>query len=152
MLTLTRTDSDHPDFRALVAQLDRDLEARYGAAQAFYAQFNHLDTIRHAVVAHAGGQAVGCGAFRPYDAHSVEIKRMFVHPDLRSQGIAAKILAELERWAAEAGYARCILETGDKQPEAIRLYQRAGYTLIPNFGQYADDESSLCMEKRLKND
>jgi putative acetyltransferase len=150
MLTLTRTDSDHPDFRALVAQLDRDLEGRYGAAQAFYAQFNHLSTIRHALVAHSEGQAVGCGAFRPYDAHSVEIKRMYVPPAQRGRGIAAEVLRALEHWAAEVGYTRCILETGNQQPEAIRLYQKAGYTRMPNFGQYADDESSLCMEKNLE--
>ena len=149
MLTI-RTTSDHADFRQLVALLDQDLGARYGEAQAFYAQFNKLNTIQHALVGFWENQPVGCGAIRAFSADSVEIKRMFVLPALRGKGVAAAILSELEDWAAELGYSRCILETGDKQPEAIRLYQKSGYSVIPNFGQYAGDESSICMEKKIQ--
>ena len=69
----------------------------------------------------------------------------------RGKGIATKILSEMERWAAELGYARCILETGKRQPEAIQLYRKNAYAQIPNFGQYAGIENSLCFEKKLKN-
>jgi GNAT superfamily N-acetyltransferase len=65
-------------------------------------------------------------------------------------GIASNILAELEKWASELSYAKCILETGKKQPEAISLYKKNGYRIIPNYGQYCEVENSLCFEKKLK--
>ena len=93
--------------------------------------------------------AVGCGAFKEYESGTVEIKRMYTLPEHRGKRIAAKVLTELEQWAAQLNYTTCILETGKKQPEAIRLYVRSGYTLIPNYGQYANVENSVCMRKEL---
>lgn len=149
MLHLIRTTSDHPDFRALVQFLDHDLAVRDGADHAFYAQFNKIDAIRHAVVAYLHDEPVGCGAFKPYVDEQVEIKRMFVQPAHRGQGVAPALLAELEAWAGELGYRSCVLETGQKQPEAIRLYEKSGYHRIPNYGQYVGVENSVCMEKAL---
>jgi GNAT superfamily N-acetyltransferase len=149
MLSLTRTDSANPDFRSLVALLDHDLAVRDGADHGFYAQFNKVDAIRHVVVAYQDGEAVGCGAFKEYSPTEVEVKRMFVPAARRGQGIAAAVLTELERWAAEEGYAACVLETGKKQPEAIRLYQKSGYGYIPNYGQYAGIDNSVCLRKAL---
>jgi GNAT superfamily N-acetyltransferase len=79
----------------------------------------------------------------------VEIKRMFVLPEHRGKGIAGQILQQLEIWAAEGNNSTCILETGKKQPEAIALYKKAGYKIIPNYGQYENVENSVCMEKRI---
>lgn len=149
MATVFRTDSDHNDFRSLVVQLDKDLQQRYGEEQAFFDQFNKLTKIRHVVVVYDGEQAIGCGAIKEYTPQVAEVKRMFVAPLYRGKGIALQVLSELERWAQELGYNSCILETGKKQPEAIRLYEKAGYHIIPNYGQYADVEMSLCMEKEL---
>ena len=148
-LRILRTDSSHPDFRTLVAALDKDLAIRDGEDHGFYAQYNGIDMIHHAVVAYIDDVAVSCGAFKPFEAGSVEIKRMYTLPEYRGQGIAAQVLAELERWAAEEGYRACVLETGRKQPEAIRLYEKCGYTLIPNYGQYAGVDNSVCFEKKL---
>ena len=75
---------------------------------------------------------------------------MYTLPEHRGKGIAMRILSELERWAAEASYEKCILETGKRQPEAIALYKKSGYSLIPNFGQYENIENSLCFEKPLR--
>lgn len=147
MVRLLRTDSDNEDFRALVRLLDADLRIRDGEEHGFYAQFNKIDMIREAVVAYQDEKPVGCGAFKQYEPGVAEIKRMFVVPERRGQGIAGKILAELELWAMEAGFSRCVLETGLKQPEAIGLYQKNGYELIPNYGQYAGVENSVCMRK-----
>jgi GNAT superfamily N-acetyltransferase len=72
---------------------------------------------------------------------------MFVLPEYRGHGIAMKILNELELWAAEFNYQKYILETGKKQPEAIRLYEKAGYTIIAAYGQYLNIENSVCMMK-----
>jgi GNAT superfamily N-acetyltransferase len=149
MLTLTRTNSENLDFQELVKQLDEDLARRDGDEHAFYSQFNKTSNIRHVVVCYKDGQAVGCGAFRQYGDEAVEIKRMFVAPTQRGKGVGAKILYELENWAEELGNKKTLLETGKKQPEAIRLYEKSGYKVIPNFGQYENVENSVCMLKVL---
>jgi putative acetyltransferase len=149
MTIFSRTDSDNPDFQSLVALLDADLAIRDGNEHAFYAQFNKITTIRHAIVCYVDDKAIGCGAFKKYDDEKAEIKRMFVLPGYRGYGIGLNILKELELWAAELNYAACILETGKKQPEAIHLYQKAGYSIITNYGQYENVENSVCMMKLL---
>lgn len=149
MLDLIRTDSTHPDFHQLIIPLDRELQELYGEAQAFFDQFNKVDAIRHVVIAYREGEPVGCGAIKEYAADAMEVKRMFVDRRFRGQGIALKIVSALEQWAHELGYQRCILETGNKQREAIRLYEKAGYQVTPNYGQYIGVESSICMEKPL---
>lgn len=150
MINLSRTDSDNVDFRELVALLDADLAIRDGAEHSFYAQFNKIDKIRHVVVAYEDGEAVGGGAIREYETGVAEIKRMFVKPKRRGRGIAGEILVELEAWAKELNFTECILETGRKQPEAIRLYQKSGYEKIPSYGQYLNVENSVCMKKSFK--
>lgn len=147
MTKLLRTDSDNAGFRELVILLDEELHIRDGDEHAFYAQFNKIDGIGHVVVAYIGGEAVGCGAFKRYSGDAAEIKRMFVRPEQRGKRIAARVLNELESWAAELEFRECILETGLKQPEAIALYSREGYEVIPNYGQYAVVDNSVCMKK-----
>ena len=75
---------------------------------------------------------------------------MYTLPESRGKGTASRVLAELEVWANELFYEKCILETGKKQPEAIALYEKNGYKLIPNYGQYAEIDNSLCFEKVIK--
>lgn len=149
MITILRTNSDNPDFVELVRHLDAELAERDGKEHSFYAQFNKIAMIRHVVVAHKDGQPVACGAIKEYEPGTMEVKRMFTFPADRGKGIAARILSELETWAAEMDYSKCVLETGKKQPEAIRLYEKSGYKRIPNYGQYAEVENSVCFEKSL---
>src|SRR5438093_880791 len=118
-MNVIRTTSENEDFRHLVAALDRELATRDGDEHAFYSQFNKLDTIKHSVVVYMGDEPVGCGALRPFDEDAVEVKRMFVPLEYRGRGLATIVLKELESWAAELSFKRCILETGYKQPEAI---------------------------------
>lgn len=150
MVQLIRTDSTNADFQALVCLLDQDLSVRDGDEHAYYAQFNKIDHLQHVVVAYQNDEAVGCGAFKSYADNLVEIKRMFVRPALRGQRIAQQVLTELETWAAELKAAGFVLETGKRQPEAIRLYQRCGYEIISNYGQYAGVENSVCMQKLIR--
>lgn len=150
MITHIRTNSGNKDFQKLVAALDRDLAIRDGEDHAFFAQYNKITQINHVVVAMDGAAPVGCGALKEYEPGVMEVKRMYVPPAQRKRGIATHVLGELERWAGEMGYARCILETGLAQPEAIGLYKKNGYTLIPNYGQYAGVEKSVCFEKKLR--
>lgn len=149
MISIIRTDSNNPHFIELVKQLDADLANRDGDDHPFYDQFNKIDKIKHAVVAYENDVPVGCGAIKEFEPNSVEIKRMYTLPEQRGKGIATFILSELEKWAAELSFEKCILETGIKQPEAIQLYNRNGYKQIPNYGQYAGIVNSLCFEKIL---
>jgi len=152
MINLVRTTSDNPDFQALVHLLDAYLAEKDGDQHSYYAQYNKLDKIQHVVVARDENRAVGCGAFKKYDEQTVEIKRMFVHPDYRGQRVGKLILNELEKWASELGFQDCILETGWRQEEAVRLYQRSGYEIIPNYDQYVGLENSVCMKKRVDSE
>jgi GNAT superfamily N-acetyltransferase len=147
MISLTRTTSDNPDFKSLVLLLDKELASRDGDDHAFYAQYNKIVNIKNVVVAYDNGQPVGCGAFKPFEANAVEIKRMYVNEDSRGKKIAKQILSELELWAVEIGYESFVLETGLKQPEAISLYKNMGYEIIPNYGQYKGVENSVCFQK-----
>ncbi len=147
MINIIRTDSHNPDFVALVKLLDTDLAERDGKDHPFYAQFNRIDTIKYVVVAYNDGRAVGCGALKEFAPDTMEVKRMFTLPGERGRGIATTILSELETWAREMVFTKCILETGKKQPEAIGLYSKHGYKIIPNYGQYAGVENSVCFEK-----
>ncbi len=104
------------------------------------------------VIAWLAGEPVGCGAWRPLSEAEpgvVEIKRMYVEPALRRRGIAHAILNQLESLAQADGYSVARLETGSRQPLAIRLYETSGYHQIEPFGRYRDDPLSICYEKRL---
>ena len=149
MIEIERTDASNPQFKALVKLLDAELAVRDGEDHSFYDQFNQLDTIKNVVLGYENGQAIACGAIKKYDDQAMEVKRMYCLPSARGHGVATVLLEALETWALELGFSQCILETGIKQPEAIRLYEKNGYHRIPNYGQYAGVETSLCFEKQL---
>ena len=149
MIIINRTDSDDPNFQKLVGELDAALKILDGDEHVFYASLNKTDSLKTVVIAYDDDQCVGCGALRQYEDGAVEIKRMYVLPDLRGKGIASKILAELEKWALELDYKKCILETGVNQVEALGLYPKLGYHVIPNYGKYNGQKSSVCFEKVL---
>lgn len=149
MLTIKRTTSDNADFGKLVAPLDAYLAFLDGDDHAFYAQFNKSNLLKNALVCYDGHLPVGIGAYKEYDAATVEIKRMYTLPEYRGKGVAKAILNELENWAKEEDYSVAILETGHKQVDAIGLYQKLGYHITENFGQYIGVENSVCMKKDL---
>ncbi len=149
-MKLVRTNAENQDFIKLVKHLDADLAIRDGDDHAFYDQFNKITSIKHVVVVYDNNKALGCGAIKQFDKSTVEIKRMYTSPESRGKGIASKILQELEKWATELSYEKCILETGIKQPEAIGLYTKNGYRLMSNYGQYTGVKTSKCFQKSLK--
>ncbi len=149
MIICKRTSSENPDFQKLVKELDADLSERNGDQHGFYDQFNKIDSIKHAIVAYENEMPVGCGAIKEYSGDTMEVKRMYVPPANRGKGIASHVLSTLETWAGELNYKKCILETGEKQPEAIRLYKKNNYRIIPNYGQYEGVSNSICFEKTL---
>jgi putative acetyltransferase len=149
MISTRRTTSNDPAFLALVAELDEDLRGRYYELQSTYDQYNKVPDLSTVVIGYNKDVPAGCGCFKRFDENAVEIKRMFVVPSERGTGLASRILGELERWAKELGYDDAVLETGTRQHEAIRFYQREGYGIIENYGQYIGMETSMCMKKKL---
>ena len=150
MIEILRTDSTNHDFIKLVKYLDAYLAVIDGDDHLFYSQFNTVDEIKHVVVAYKNGKPFGCGAIKKFTKNTMEIKRMYTSPEGRGKGIATRILAELETWATELSFEKCVLETGKKQTDALGLYKKNGYIIIPNYGQYAGVESSVCFEKEIR--
>lgn len=101
------------------------------------------------VATEAEGHPIGCVGLRRHEDHVAEIKRMYVRPGVRGVGLARRLLAGLEDSARAAGCRRTVLETGDRQPEAVALYESSGYTPIPGFGVYRCHPSSRCYGKVL---
>lgn len=149
MLDFKRTSAKNENLIALVAELDAYLKETDGDEHSFYNQFNGLDSIKHCLVAYSNGKAVGCGAIKQFDPNSMEVKRMYVKPEHRGKGFAKEIISELEKWALELGFTRCVLETGDRQVAAVKFYRKMNYQRIPNYGQYKTMKNSNCFEKQL---
>jgi putative acetyltransferase len=149
-IVLRRTSGDDPHFQMLVADLDKDLWARYPAIQQNFTPFNKIDPSARVVVAYSQNGPVGCGCFRKMDDEgTLEIKRMYVRPQSRGKGIAKLVLSELEKWGKDEGFTQAKLETGNNQPEALAVYSGAHYKQIPNYPPYIDIAESICMAKKL---
>jgi len=147
--TLTRTDSSDAHFHALVDLLNAELAEIDGEEHEFYSQFNAIDQLKHVVIAFENDSPIACGAMKPFGTESMEIKRMYTRKSSRGQGIGAQVLSELEAWAAALGFKSCVLETGDRQPDAVALYSKMGYNRIENYGQYKGIINSICFKKSL---
>lgn len=149
-LEILREDLASPAARLLIGALNAELSRQYPEEGA-----NHFRLDAHEVVegrgaffvAYADGTPVGCGAIRRKDAVSAEIKRMYVSPDARGKRIGRAMLETLEAEGRRLGVARIVLETGERQIEALALYARAGFTRIPLFGEYIGSPLSVCMAK-----
>ena len=148
-MKLLKTNSNNSDFQKLTRLFDDYLVEIDGDEKDFFAQYNQI-YIDNVIVCYEDEIAVGCGAFKEYEPTVAEIKRMFVLPEKRGKGIASTVLNALEIWAKENGFQHAILETSNQLTNAISLYQKSGYEVIPNYGQYIDVESSVCMKKILK--
>lgn len=149
MIKLIRTNASNEDYKRLVTELDKDLAAKDGDDAPFFAQYNKSDDIKYVIVAYQDNVPVGSGAIKHYENDVVEVKRMYVPPVYRGKGIASVVLKELEVWAKELQYNKAILETGKKMPEAISVYKKNDYSIIPNYGPYAGVHESVCFEKIL---
>lgn len=147
-----RTDGKNEVFIENCRLLDMDLDRRVGRQikREKYQKFNQLDEIREAIVVYDHGRAVGGGAIRRYDDENIELKRVFVHNEYQGQGIGSRLVSLLIEWAAELGYRRMILETGELLAESCAVYKKLGFAVIPNYGPYADMPESLCMAKTIQ--
>lgn len=151
-IEIRRTDLLSPVAGLLIGALNAELEVRYPEPGATFFRLDpdEVSEGRGAFfVAYLAGEPVGCGAVRLIESAVAEIKRMYVAPSARGSGVGRCILQELEAAARTLGVKRLVLETGPRQPEAITLYQRAGFVAIPLFGEYVSSDFSVCMAKDL---
>ena len=155
MITVTEERYDGVDAVALVQELFVDLGVRYkrdGSPEDADVDPGQVSR-PHGVflVARLEDRPVGCGALKPLDGSSevAEVKRMYTVPAARRRGVSRRVLARLEGVALELGYGRVQLETGTGQPEALALYEAAGWHRIETYGRYRDDPLSVCFAKRL---
>jgi GNAT superfamily N-acetyltransferase len=141
---------DDPVAGYLIEQVQQEYVLRYGgrdAAQVDPAEFAEPHGLF--LVAEVGGTPAGCGGWRVHGPATVEVKRMYVEPGFRRHGIGRRLLAALEATAARAGHRGMLLNTGGRQPEALALYARAGYTPVPGYGVYARSPDAVFLGKIL---
>jgi GNAT superfamily N-acetyltransferase len=149
MLVFTKTTFENTDFQQLVKFLDSNLSETDGEEHGFYHQFNGIEGLKHVIVCYKNNIAIGCGVIKPFNKETVEVKRMYVRPEHQGKGIGSKILKELEIWASILNYTATILETGVRQPDAIALYKKNGYSITDNYGQYIGVKNSVCFKKSI---
>ncbi len=139
-----------PEVQKLVTDALGDLSRRYGGSgDDTPISLDDFDPpAGRFFVAVAAGDLVGCGGWRRHD-DDAELKRMYTAPAARGRGVARRVLAAIEESARSAGCKRVILETGDRQPEAIALYTTAGYRRIDDFGYYKGHEGVLSFARDL---
>ena len=141
---------DQPEVIALIADLDAYQLTLYPAESVYALDMAALTqpNVLFAVTRAGNGSAVGCGAVVLTPEYG-EIKRMYVKPELRGKGVAARVLGLLEEEAAARGCIRLTLETGPYQEAALALYERKGYSRCERYGDYPDDPYSVFMHKPL---
>lgn len=141
---------DQPEVIALIAELDAYQDGLYPPESRHALNLASLmqPNVLFLVARDDSGTALGCGAMVLQDDYG-EIKRMYVRPGGRGQGLGRRLLARLEAEAVKTGCERAMLETGPCQPEALALYGAAGYERRGPFGGYLDDPLSIFMERQL---
>lgn len=148
-LRFVHTHSDNADFRQLAAALEEELKIRDGDDHAYYSSLNEIGFLPYCLVIFIDKEPVASGAFRLFAEKQAEMKRVYVKAGHRGKGIATLLLRELEQWALQTGFNEIILETGLNQPEAIALYNKAGYVSVEKFGKYLESPNSICFKKYL---
>ncbi len=153
MIEIRREDLMSPTAHSLINALNADLRARYPEGDGMHYFRLDADEVRPGrgafVVAYDARTPVGCGAVRMIGAGIAEIKRMYVVPGVRGRGVARRMLEVLENEARAIGVTTLMLETGTRQPEAIALYSKTGYSPTDPFGEYPPSPLNVFFEKRL---
>jgi putative acetyltransferase len=143
---------NQPEIISLIEELDAYQDTLYPAEARYALDLTSLEqsNVLFAVARDEDGVAIGCGAL-VLDGDAAELKRMYVRPSNRGQGVAAKILIKLETEAAGLGCKLVQLETGPFQPEALAFYKKHGFQDCGAFGDYPEHPLSVFMEKRFIN-
>ncbi len=147
---ITEIPGDSKEISEMSVSLHADLELRYGKGSIEEFVEENKFMIKFYAAVDEDGNAAACGALREFDGDTAEIKRMYVKDEFRGRGLSKLILKQLEETALKLNYSRIVLETGLKQPEAMNLYEKYGYTKIEPYGKHKDDPDSVCYEKLLR--
>lgn len=152
-IEIQREDIDSGRAQELILALNAELSARYsedGTSEHFRLESEEVAAGRGAfLVAYVDSQPRACGAIRLLDPETAEVKRMYVEPSARRRGLGRRVLESLETEARMLGATTIVLETGPRQPEALALYSKAGFSTVPAFGEYVDSPLSIFMGKTL---
>lgn len=153
MTTIEPRSWDDPVGVELRERQRDEILARYGGEDTEPGVHPTADDVAVFLIAFDdAGTPMGCGALRRLDDTSAEVKRMYVEKSARGTGVATAVLRALEQAAVDRGWTTVRLETGTGQPDAIRFYEREGYTPIPLYGDYIGSEVSLCYQRVLSSD
>ena len=147
-MRLLWTDAKDAAFISLTDALDATFRDQLGERQKSFDTLNRLPETIEAVLVYDGDRAVACAALKPFDAEAAELKRVYVQPEYRRQGLAAQLLEAIEAKAASLGYTRLLLETNPTFLPAVALYRNAGFVPVDAFGPYVG-MNTLCMCKQL---
>lgn len=142
----------HPDAQTLLTAMTEEITALYDLPEGLRGAWTpdmFVPPQGRFVVGYLGTTPAAIGGYRRVTHDVAQIHRVFVQPDLRGQGLAKRLMARLETLAAAAGYRRLRLDTGIRQPSAIRLYEGLGYERVPRFAPYEGDKTVLCYAKAL---
>lgn len=138
-----------PALKSLIDALDQEYLDRFGDIALSYRKYHGMEGLLCAVLLYSEELPIGCGCIQPFDTVSAELKRVYVAPAFRRQGMATQIVRALERAARKHGFQRMVLKTGSKMPQALSLYEKLGFRRIENYGGFAGDPLCVCMEKAL---
>jgi GNAT superfamily N-acetyltransferase len=150
VIKIGQVPADDEELGKLRQELRADLAARYPDEGAD--TDDHLTVGITFLLMRKDDVAIGCCALQRNEASGLdglELKRMYVVPTARGTGAASQLLAAAEALARELGAAQIYLETGTRQPEAIRLYERSGYHQIPLYPPYMESKMSVSYAKVL---
>ncbi len=149
-MTIEICAPDSEEALCLMAEMWREIDLLYGNLEPSAPEMGGMSAAGSAfLIARAGGDAAGCVGLRPLSAEIAEVKRMYVRPAARGTGLAHLLMERLEGVARDNGFRELWLETGLRQPAAIRLYERLGYKRIASYGDYARDALSVCYGRQL---
>lgn len=153
VITIARAELTAEVSRALIAALNAELSALYSEPGASHFQLDPEEVADRRgtfLVVYRDGTPVGCGALRLLDAGTAELKRMYVAPFARGEGLGRRLVIALEAEARALGVRQLVLETGIRQAAALALYRAAGFEPIPLFGEYClSPQTSVCLGKNL---
>ena len=145
------TDGRNDDFVMLCHKLDEYLNEIVGGEKQRkeYVQYNALEDIHDVILIYDDKRPIACAGFKLYDGDIAEVKRVFLTTEYRGKGISKQLMSALEDKAKRKGYSSLILETGRPLTSAMGLYQKIGYRIVDNYGQYKEMRESICMRKDI---
>ena len=150
-LSFRWTDGNDRDFQDFYLKTEEYYNQLVGGAanRKAFAPYNISANITDVLIAYDGKAAVGCAGLKPYSETDAEVKRVWVEPAYRGHGIASRLMDEIEQKARQTGFRRVVLQTRPIMQDAVALYTKRGYALIPNYPPYDRLEGAVCYAKAL---